>query len=170
MKTPRIQRALLTVALTALFVGCGSKAEPQEVETGAIAESYWSDTDHPGALEVTSARANATDGEEVVLVGRVKDFVEGRAVFTLIDMGLEPCNANGEDDCATPWDYCCVEASVQTAGSVTVELPGDDGRPLQADIKGFHGLDHLDTVTVSGKATRDESGNVTLALASLHRR
>ncbi len=170
-----ILRNLTLAALSLLLVACGdsdSKTPVAEATSGdpVLAESYWSDTDLPGPLEVLAARKDAKDGQDVVLVGRVKDFVEGRAVFTLIDQALAPCDTEEGGNCKTPWDYCCIESTVQTENTVTVQFVDDAGKPLHIGAKGFHGLDHLDTVTVKGKTKRDEAGNVTLALSALHRR
>jgi len=176
MNAPMIRRTLMLLALALLPAACGGSDATESADSSkttdavGIPESYWSEADLPGAMEVGAARKDAKDGDEVVLVGRVKDFVDGRAVFTLIDVALAPCNDNPEDVCPTPWDYCCIESNVQAENTVTVEVLGDDKRPLATAFKGFHGLDHLDTVTVRGTPTRDASGNVTLALASLHRR
>ena len=164
--------ALLAVSLSACG---GSEATDSEgILTGApgpaIPESYWSEIDHPGALAIAGARKSAPEGQELVLVGRVKDFVDGRAVFTLIDSALDPCNIDGDESCPTPWDYCCIESNVQVENTVTVELLGNNSRPLRTGVQGFHGLDHLDMVTVRGTPARDVSGNLTLSLVTLHRR
>jgi hypothetical protein len=171
--TPDLRSYLLFAILTLLTPACGktdqtrTAGESAEGHETGIPESYWSEDDLPGALEVAAARKDAGDGEEVVLVGLVKDFVDGRAVFTLMDLSLPPCDPA---NCSTPWDYCCIEAKVQTQHAVTVELPDADGRPLRSSVQGYHGLDHLDTVAVKGTVARDENGNVTLTMTALHRR
>ena len=56
-------------------------------------------------------RGSAKEGDEVTIVGRiggdVKPWIDGQAAFMLVDSKLKPCNEQGDDGCATPWDYCC---------------------------------------------------------------
>ena len=42
-------------------------------------------------------------------IGGSKDpFVQGRAVFTIVDPTIINCKAMGDEEhCPTPWDYCC---------------------------------------------------------------
>jgi hypothetical protein len=50
---------------------------------------------------------------------------------------------------------------------VTVEFRGANG-VLAAAVRGFHGLDHLKTVVVSGRAEKDDAGNVVVVADSVH--
>ncbi len=169
----RRHRLHLVALLLALPVACGddsAKTPPVSGPAKTIPASYWSATDLPEARPVAEVRKAGKVGEEVVLVGRVKDFVDSRAVFTLIDAKLKSCRETEDDKCPTPWDYCCVEPDVVAKNTVTVEIAGDDGRPLRTGLKGYHGIDHLQTVAVRGKLQRDSSGNVTVSMSALHRR
>lgn len=169
---------LLPLIASVFLLACGDDArDDANAKTGtdtasAIPESCWSEAALAGSTRVRDVRQNATDGAEVVVVGRVKDFVPGRAVFTLIDSELKSCRENEGDCCETPWDYCCVEADVVAKNTITVEVHDSAGRPLRTGpegFKGFHGLDHLETITLRGKASRDRQGNVTVVLAKLGR-
>lgn len=136
----------------------------------AIPDTVWSSTALAEAKPVAEVRKAAKDGSAVTITGRVKDFVASRAVFTLIDNSLKSCAENEGENCPTPWDYCCIESDVIAANTVTVELRDADGRPLKtgaAGFKGYHDLDHLEYVSVSGTAHRDAQGNVTIAMTKL---
>lgn len=167
LKTP------LSLACLVFLSACGGE-EPKEPKktADAIPESCWSEAALPKATRVRDIRQDAKDGTEVVVTGKVKDFVPGRAVFTLIDLELKSCSDREGDTCQTPWDYCCEEADVIARNTITVEVRDDAGRPLRTGaegFRGFHGLDHLETVTLRGKAARDKQGNVTVVLAKLAR-
>ena len=75
-------------------------------------------------------------GDKVVLRGVIggskEPFVQNRAVFTLVGNGLKPCNANPEDTCATPWDYCCDPRSEVAAHSATIFVTDAKGNPTTA--------------------------------------
>ena len=162
---------LLALVTGLLLIGCGKEADPTpKADPGAlIPESYWAASAPQGALPVGQAKREGQVGETLVLSGRVKDFVPGRAMFTLTDSSLQPCSANEADSCETPWDYCCVESDVIAANTVSVVIRDEAGRPLKAGLAGFHGLDHLQEITVTGKLQRDDQGNVTLVAESFHR-
>ena len=110
---------------------------------------------------VSKARETATDGGDITVEGRLKDFVDGKAVFTMVDGSIPSCL---EDDshCKTPWDYCCVSPSKISANSATVKLVGDDGKALNGNLQGVNSIDHLSTVVVTGKAVKDDAGNLTI--------
>lgn len=172
-------RILLPVISLVFLFACGDDANKASANTNkdpktttSILESCWSEAALAKPTRVRDVRRDVKDGTEVIVVGRVKDFVPGRAVFTLIDSELKSCRENEGDNCKTPWDYCCVEADVVARNTVTVEVRDSAGRPLRTGpegFKGFHGLDHLETVTLQGKASRDKQGNVTVVLAKLAR-
>ncbi len=166
---------LLPLTSMMFLLACGESPQQKGKSTKttrAIPETCWSEAALAKATRVRDVRRNARDGAEVVVVGRVKDFTAGRAAFTLIDAELKSCRESEGDNCQTPWDYCCVEADVVARNTITVAVLGTSGRPLRTGpegFRGFHGLDHLETVAVRGKARRDEHGNVTVVLAKLSR-
>jgi hypothetical protein len=166
-------KLLLPLASLVFLFACGDDTKKADAKTtDAIPESCWSEAAFSKATRVREVRREAKDGSEVVVMGRVKDFVPGRAVFTLIDTELKSCSEREGDSCGTPWDYCCEEADVIAKNTVTVEVHDSAGRPLRTGpegFQGFHGLDHLETVALRGKASRDKQGNVTVVLAKLAR-
>lgn len=126
----------------------------------------------PGLLTVGSAegptvmavKQNATTGERVTMVGRicgrVRPFVQQRAVFTLVDPALPSCaDCVDPDHCATPWDYCCDERARLRAATATIEVVDAAGEPLPIGLLGVQGLDPLVTVSVTGLVTeRNDQG------------
>ena len=151
-----------------VLAGCGSEAPdagtggdgPREATADATPSAtlpgdLFLGSEPEGGVDVAALKKTAKEGEEVVLVGRIggnrAPFVAGRAVMTLADPALVPCNEMSmEDECPLPWDYCCEERGVLTASTATVEVDGPDGRPLRTDLKGAGGLEELKTVVVVG--------------------
>lgn len=137
-----------------LMAGCGEKetnAQTSEVDVPAV---FVTDSIDGKPVAIPEAR-NAKPGDEVVLTGLIMGvhhpFVEGRGVFVLGDEGtLVPCDAKGDDHCATPWDNCCDPSSVKQAGTATIQVLGEDGKPIRTGLKGKGGLTELSRVTVSG--------------------
>src|SRR4051812_30581741 len=105
------------VLVIGLALGCGQQeappADPGPAPVGATAagDGYLLPAEPPGAKGVRAARAEAKDGDDVVVVGRVggadRPWVEGRAAFWIVDQSFKPCNEREDDACPTPWDYCC---------------------------------------------------------------
>lgn len=120
------------------------------------------------AVGVHAAREQATDGQEVKVEGRIKDFVEGHAVFTMMDHKVPSCNEIPGDKCETPWDYCCEPKESVQANSATVQLVGSGDEPLAGTLKGVSTLDHLTTVVATGKAQRDDAGNLIILADHLY--
>lgn len=164
---PHQRIAWLAVAAL-LLVSCGSDAATEDAKSyDPRLEAFWSTTSPENPSHVLDVRESGQDGTDVVVRGRVKDFVDGRAVFTVTDSALQPCDP--EECCPTPWDYCCNSPDTIAEHTLTVELHGDDGRLIRSGLEGFHGLDHLQFVTVTGKVKRDDQGNVTLVTTSVYR-
>ena len=113
---------------------------------------------------VTAAKASATQGAEIVIVGKIggseTPFSADRAVFTIVDPALKSCADGGDPDhCATPWDYCCEDRKALKSGMATIEIAGADGKPLAGSVKGVSGLDPLAIVAVTGTVTeRNDAG------------
>lgn len=148
--------------------GPARRSEGQPAESG-IPESVWAPQPVEGAVEIRDLVGKVQDGEEIRVAGRVKDFVESRAVFTMVDNELLACSDRENDSCPEPWDYCCEDATELARKTVTVELHDAAGKPLRHAMKGAHGLTHLDRITVSGQAHVNEAGNIRIVLAKLHR-
>jgi hypothetical protein len=166
----------LALALALLSAGACSKKAATGGSTAASAsklpEHFYLEAAPAGAKPVGEVKATAKTGDPVVVTGRVGGgtdvFVEGVAVFKLVDASLKPCNEDGpEDHCATPWDYCCVAPETLKGNTLTVEVAEGD-QPIRENVRGFHHLDHLRTVTVKGVARKDAAGNVAVVASGVH--
>ena len=156
----------LTLAL--LSLACSSDATPP-APSGPLS-AFVEPMAPPGARSVLAARKDAAAGDTIALVGRAKDFVGGRAAFTLIDSSLRACSDEGdpmEGSCETPWDYCCIDPEEVSAACATIELRDAQG-VIKSSVQGLAGLDHLDTVFASGVVEKDAAGNFTLVAKALH--
>ncbi len=124
----------------------------------------------PGQAVDVKAAKEAGPKDEVVVVGRVKDFVAGLAAFTLIDEKLDYCGhgADTMDGCETPWDYCCIANETIAANAIAVEGHAKDGSvPPMAKIPE---LRNLDLVAVKGRLIKDADGNSVLEASGWWRR
>jgi hypothetical protein len=117
---------------------------------------------------VAAARKDAKAGDSIMMIGRVKDFVKGQAVFTVVDPIIPACNDIPGDMCETPWDYCCEPKEKLTAHTATVKLVGENNETIKESVEGVSGVDHLTTVVAEGKAERDEAGNLLIAATKLY--
>lgn len=163
------------LALIALFATLGLAAcdKPAATSTAAKSEpsapavvpaSVFLTAAPENPKEVKAAKADAKVGETVALHGRIggsrEPFVDGRAVFTLVDMELPPCNVDPNDTCKTPWDYCCETKSTLSASTATIQVVDSAGAPLKGGIKGAGNLKELDEIVVVGKVAQAEPGKL----------
>ncbi|HVU64221.1 MAG TPA: hypothetical protein VHC70_09605 [Phycisphaerales bacterium] len=123
--------------------------------------------------DVKDAKASAKQGEKIVLTGRIggseEPFVDGRAMFTLVDLRLKYCGQDDKDDhCKTPWDYCCEPADALAANSATIQVVGADGKPLRTSLNGVQGLKPLAKVTVTGTVADVAQGNLIVRAEGIH--
>ena len=175
---PRLQR-LMTCALLALglmLASCDRSdtpggATPNDGVARAKVPAGLALTAPPeGARDVADLKATAKAGEEAVLRGiiggRVKPFVEGRAVLTVVDATFPggPCKTC--ESCPTPWDYCCAEQAELATVMATVQVADAAGKPLVGTLKGVAGLEPLATVVVRGTVADAQPGKVLLLNAT----
>jgi hypothetical protein len=162
----------MIVSSVLLSASACSRSEPSASPPAKsdLPERFALATEPPSPIPVSEARARARTGDSLVVVGRVggakKVFVDGAALFTLVDPSLPACGEGRADDCHTPWDYCCNDPAELAAHTLTVEF-SDGGTLLKQNPRGFHGLDHLKTVVVQGSARKDEAGNLTLVATGI---
>ncbi len=154
------RRVLISLFLIVL-AGCDTGEKPAPAAGAALPESIYLSAEPEDAKELLALRAEARDGEVVAVRARTRDFVAGAAVLTLVDRSLPACGEKGPDACATPWDFCCEDPAEVARASATVEFRQDGGL-IDVGLQGFHGLDHLQTVVVTGTARRDAAGNLTV--------
>jgi len=157
------------LTLAALFgglimIGCGTADTEQQSGASGEGSKYLASSEPSGGTEVIEAKEAVQDGEDVTVVGRIggqmNPWIEGFAAFQIVDPDLKACSDTEGDQCPYPWDYCC-EPRVNE-GSAIVKVVDEQGNPVSTDARKLLGVKELQTVVVSGKAQRDDSGNFTI--------
>jgi len=161
----------MTIPILLLLAACGgeeaTKGEPRSQLPPAPVE--WKMSASPDTPYSVADAKEELPEEEIVVEGRVRSLVKGRAVFLLTDDKLEYCGeVNKEDTCKTPWDYCCDPQDEVNALTLTVQFEDENGTPVKAAWGSE--LRHCDLVQVRGKVTKDERGNVTIHARRYHRK
>jgi hypothetical protein len=156
----------------ALAVGCGGGTSTDKASPSVGKDKYLLAEEPAGARGVIDARKEVKDGDDVVVVGRiggdVKPWVEGRAAFWIVDPSLKSCKETEDDNCPTPWDYCCTPKEDLLKLMATVNIVDEKGDTVRADARELLGLKELQTVVVRGRAKRDEQGNLTVLAAGVY--
>jgi hypothetical protein len=169
--------ACVLVGTVTLLSGCGDAGhhgrghtEAEAVnDPAALAEGkrFVLEQEPADARGVIEVRAQAQDGDEVVVVGRVggstKPFTPGRATFLIVDPSLSPSTR-----CSIPWDYCEVPEEDLAAARAAVRFVDGQGKTLAAGAREMFGIKELTTVVVTGQARRDENGNLTVIGRGIH--
>jgi hypothetical protein len=164
-----------------LVAGCSHKdaaaepsAEKEKPQLADAKEKYLLAGEPAGAKGVIQARNDARDGEEVVVVGRIggdaKPWVDGRASFWIVDTSVKSCKETEDDNCPTPWDFCCTPKEDLVKAMATVKVVDEQGRTVQKDARALLGVKELQTVVIRAQAKRDENGNLTLLAAGVYAR
>lgn len=151
-------RSLFVAVTTAVLAACGGKdaatVPPTPSASPTLAQHALA-ARPAGAVSVVEAKK--LEAGSCTVFGRIANQVPGFAVFTLMDTVLPYCGEkDAEDDCKTPWDYCCEPAKTRTAHSLLVEFRDAAGKPAAGSLGD---LRLLDAVTVQGKLHKDEHGN-----------
>ena len=124
-------------------------------------EAVFLDSAPEGAVSVLESRKKVEPGATVTVTGRIggamEPFSAEYATLVLSDDSLETCEKNPADGCKTPWDACCVEPKVIAASRITVQVLGDDGRPVGQTLKQVRGLKELDSLVVTGTVAEGSS-------------
>lgn len=155
--------------LLVMLAGCASESTESAATSAAgpsaAGQKFLAASEPAGAENIIRVREESKDGDEVTVVGRiggdVNPWVEGRAVFSLVDLSAKACSDIHGDGCPTPWDYCCDSDTVKK-GKALIKLVGDDGKPVATDARELLGVKELDTLVVQGQADRDDAGNLTV--------
>ena len=161
------------LALAGLLTGCSQETTPagssMQSETPGVAavdgSKFILDAEPEGAGDVIKVREDASDGDDVVIVGRIggseNPWIDGRAAFSVVDESLKACSDIPGDSCPKPWDYCCETPKLPNATAL-VKVLDENGDLVKADAKGLLDVQELSTVVVQGKAVRDDAGNLTV--------
>jgi hypothetical protein len=173
----RVTNIVALLALATLTLGCERDNEPKGAgDKGIVADAgkYILAQEPPQAKDVKHVRKEAKNGDDVVIVGRIggsaKPWVEGRAVFWIVDRSFRPCNERPGDNCETPWDYCCDDPEELRKGIATVKVVDEQSQTVGVDARQLLGLKELQTVVVHGRAERDEQGNLTILASGVFRK
>ena len=158
----------IVVIAAASLLGCSDRTETAGTGGEHITGAAYLLSERPAeTVGVEKARENISDGEEVAVEGRIggsaKPFVDGLAAFTIVDPNLKWCSS--DERCPTPWDYCCADKSGKMA---MVKVVGTDGQPVSEDARELLGVKELSSVVASGKAKRDDQGNLTVLAERVH--
>ncbi|MCB9876006.1 MAG: hypothetical protein H6835_00250 [Planctomycetes bacterium] len=162
---------LLPFVVTALLGACsqdsGDRDAGQPTAPAAELAKFTLTADPGEALGVVAAKHQG-EAEQVVVEGRVHDITKGFAMLKLMDTGLDYCGqVNKEDNCPTPWDYCCDSKDDRLANSLLVELRGADGRPIAT--ASLPELRLCDLIKVRGALQKDAQGNPVLVASGVFR-
>jgi len=158
---PTIILSLLTAAL----VSCSEKQNATDVKvevTSPELKAVFVERIADEASPIHLARTTVQPRDVIVLKGQVmgamEPFVDGRAAFILGDRAkLTPCNERPDDHCESPWDVCCDTKEALREGTATIQIVGEDGRPLKEGLEGVEGLEKLSKILVKGEVA-EQSG------------
>ena len=146
-------RFTILTLVTLTLAGCG-KDDSTAQNTTEPASPTWVLTSAPdGALSISEAKTSAKEGDHIILRGRIggrnEPLTEGSPVFTMMDLAISHCGENPDDNCSTPWDYCCETPETITTNSATVQIVDALGQPI-TDSPTIQGLAALDEVIIVG--------------------
>ncbi len=125
------------------------------------------------AVPVATLKASATEGQHVVIRGRIG----GRAdpisadspVLIIMDPALASCADIEGDTCATPWDYCCETPASIAANNATIQVVDAAGEPITGSLAAA-GLEPLAEIIVVGVvAARPDPSVLTIRATGIHR-
>ena len=152
-------------AAALLLVGCGKNnaqveqdpapAPVDPAQATALAAVVGQSVPEAEQMAIPAIKPTAEVGQSITLEGKVmgtaEPFVNNRAVMIIGDeKTITSCDLIPEDECETPWDVCCDDPDTIQAGTATIQVVGEDGKPLQTGLKGVSGLTELSRVRVSG--------------------
>ena len=153
---------MLAVITLLIVVGCNN--EEQVTKPAMDGTPYLLSSQPTDVLQVKQFLEQAKDGDQVAVVGRIggepNPWVKGLAMFTIVDNSLIPCNEIPEDQCPTPWDYCC--ATDIATSRIAVEIVDKNGEIVLESANRLLKVKELQTVVVQGTTRRDDDGKVSL--------
>lgn len=172
----RFHHFLACIVVITASVGCNQSATPPATPKSTAVSAVTSQPSNvllkeqpAGAKPVGDLRASTTDGAVVTILGRIggdtNPWVEGRAAFTIVDPKLEPCKP--DEGCPTPWDYCC-STDLIPANRAMIKIVDTTGGTIEQDARKLLGVKELQMVMVTGKAKRDEAGNLTVLASGVY--
>jgi hypothetical protein len=164
--------SIVSVALT----GCGgdssANVNSEAVMPVSIDGSKYVLAEEPdGAIGVIAARAEAKNGEPIVVVGRIggatNPWIEGRAAFMLLDASMMIV-ADGTESAEGEicMDECC--ATERTDSTTLIKVVDENGKVLAVDARQLLGIAANDMVVVKGSVSKDDAGNFVVLASGVH--
>jgi hypothetical protein len=170
---------LIPIAIAFVLTAC---ADSEKASTGAKPASpphpaiaaVLSEAPPEGAVSVVAARKAAKPGEAItiegIIAGTMSPFAEGFASVVVSDLAVETCDKVPGDSCPTPWDACCADPDVLKGMRLTLQVTGEDGRPVAQSLKAISGLKEMDKIVAEGTvATSSTPENLVMNVTRLHR-
>lgn len=150
----RLAHILTTSLALVLLSACGKPADSAAPTASTSATPNWRLASMPDAARpVGEVKKSAAEGEHVVIRARVggrkSPITKDVGVFLVVDPSVPACDQIPDDNCPTPWDYCCEPKESMTANTATIQLLGADGKPLAIDLAS-QGLKPLQNVVIVG--------------------
>ncbi len=164
----------LILPLALLLSACQSDKETTtqtDTNSADLLEAFYTEEAPADPAQISEVFSDPTPGREIVLagevMGRTQPFIDGRAMVVLGDpTKITPCNRIPGDECPTPWDVCCDDPDVIKTSVATIQLLGEDGRPLKAGLQGYRGITELSYLTVKGTIAEGSNDKNLLVNAS----
>lgn len=150
-----------TIAFTLLLPLCLGACGGEDKGAPETSGPKWIlESDLPNALGILDLKDKKA-GDEVTVVGRVRETTRGYVAFMLVDDLLDYCGRNADEDCGcnTPWDYCCIPQDKVASASMFVEFHDEKGNPIKGKAED---LRLLDLVAVRGTLQKNETGGMIL--------
>lgn len=165
----------IVLATCLLTIGCGSSSATTDAVVATPASidgSKFLLAEEPDdAVGVIEARELAKDGQSIVVVGRIggaaNPWVEGRAAFTLIDASkliVADGEESGEGEICM--DDCCADERADC--TTLVKVVDADGKLVAADARKLLGVTDSDMIVVSGRVSKDDTGNFAILASGVH--
>lgn len=163
--------SMILVALTLGITACDESSQNPTAAAGGDTQAAWKlDAMPDGAVAVAQAKAGAKEGDLITLVGRIggrsEPVTASSGLFIVMDPSIPSCADNPEDQCATPWDYCCETPETITANAATIQLRDAEGKPV---VLAEGDLQPLSRVAVVGTvAPRPNSDTLIVYATGVH--
>jgi hypothetical protein len=151
------------MGLGLVVAGCGRGDGPAgDLSAATVASQaiYRLDAEPPGAVDLVAALAEAEDGDDVVVAGRIggrgNPWIDGLAAFTIVDLSEKL-----QGGCC-PGPSCSGAAAGPSAPQALVRIVDAGGETVATDSRQLLGIEPAQAVAVRGRARRDEAGNLTI--------
>jgi hypothetical protein len=162
--------------LAASAIGCGGESsagiDATMVTSVSVDRSKYVLADEPdGAIGVIEARETGTDGQQIVVVGKIggatNPWIEGRAAFMLLDAS-KTVVADGTESSEGEicMNDCC--ATDRAACTTLVKFVDDAGKVLAVDARQLLEVSSDELVVVRGKVSKDAEGNFAVLADGVH--